>query len=66
MDIHDTELDKDVDDNRFGIEVNADTFQQVQVQNDKDESLVLVGSKSAGTATTAFALPVLDGRISAW
>jgi hypothetical protein len=66
VDIHDTGLDKDVDINRFGIEVSADTFQQVQAQNQKDESLVLVGSKSAGTAATAFALPVLDGRITVW
>lgn len=64
--VHDSEIDKDVDDSRFGIEVDADIFQRVQAQNGKDESPVPVGSKSAGTATTAFVLPVLDGRISAW
>lgn len=66
VDFHDSGLDKDVDASGFGIEVSADVFKQVQTQNQTDESPVLVGSKSAGTAITAYALPVLDGRISSW
>ena len=66
VDFHDSALDKDVDVSGFGIEVSADVFKQVQAQNEKDESPVLVGNKVAGTAFTAYALPVLDGRISAW
>ena len=66
VDFHDSGLDKDVDASGFGIEVSVDVFKQVQALNEKNESPVLVGNKSAGTAFTAYALPVLDGRISAW
>lgn len=66
VDFHDSGLDKVVDASGFGIEVSADVFKRVQAQNQKDESPFLVGSKSAGTAFTTFALPVLDGRISNW
>lgn len=64
IDIHDSELDKDVVASRFGVEVSAGTFEQAQTA--EREGLLLVGKKSPGTAATAFALPVLDGRISRW
>jgi hypothetical protein len=64
--IHDSRLDKDTDAERFGIEVGADTFEQIRTQHEKDDSVLLVGRKSAGTVATSFALPVLDGRIAHW
>lgn len=63
---HDSELDKNVDAKRFGIEVSADTFEQVRSQRQTSDGLLLVGKKISGTVATEFALPVLDGRISSW
>lgn len=64
--IHDSELDKNVEARRFGIEVSADTFEQVRSQRQTSDGLLLVGRKLAGTVATEFALPVLNGRISSW
>lgn len=64
IDIHDSELGQDVVASRFGVEVSASTFEQAQTA--EREGLLLVGKKSPGTSTTAFALPVLEGRISRW
>ncbi len=64
--IHDSELGKDMEARRFGIEVSADTFEQVRSQRQSSDGLLLVGKKTAGTVATEFALPVLDGRISGW
>lgn len=64
--IHDSELGKEMEAKRFGIEVSADTFEQVRSQRQSSDGLLLVGKKTAGTVATEFALPVLDGRISSW
>ncbi|WEN13600.1 DUF6384 family protein [Rhodanobacter sp. AS-Z3] len=64
VDIHDSELDRDLAASRFGVEVSAETFDQVQ--NGERDGLLLVGKKSSGTVSTVFSLPVLDGRISRW
>jgi hypothetical protein len=64
--IHDGERGKNVDARRFGIEVSADTFEQVRSQRQTSDGLLLIGKKTAGTVATEFSLPVLDGRISSW
>lgn len=64
--VHDSQLNKDAEAGRFGVEVSADTFEQSRSQREKDDSLQLVGRKSAGTVATSFAIPVLQGRITHW
>lgn len=64
VDIHDSELGKDLIASRFGIEVSAETFERAQ--GDERDGLLLVGKKLPGTVSTEFALPVLDGRVSHW
>lgn len=64
--VHDSQLNEDTEARRFGIEVSVDTFDQSRSQREKDDSLQLVGRKSAGTVATSFAIPVLQGRITHW
>jgi len=64
--IHDSELNKDMDARRLGIEVGAYTYEPIRLQRQSSNGLLLVGKETAGTVATEFAPPVLDGRNSSW
>jgi hypothetical protein len=64
--VYDTELNKLIPAQRFGIEVSPDLFAQFKAQVQANHSQIVVGVKESGDAIPTYSIPVLNGRITSW
>lgn len=64
--VYDTELNKLIPAQRFGVEVTPELFAQFKAQVQANHPQIVVGVKEAGEAMPTYSIPVLGGRITSW